>query len=314
MGLLTSMSAAKLSLYYQWRNSQQTFRLTADSGGKAIATTSFTRRFIRTRPRIVRATVATNGFLGAFYALRDATHRPAVLVFGGSEGGLGSRWEGDQLAAAGIPALELAYFHAPTLPDHLVNIPLEYFRTALEWLEKRPEVDANRTSVMSASYGTEAALLLGVHYPSLVHGVVALTPSGVVTCGIAGAQRQEGCLGAPWTVHGKPLPYTKSFDDPNPTDVPRAVIPVERIKAPVFLSCAGLDQVWSSCPYARAIVKRRRGERTILRVYPGAGHFSNGAFFEYEPGALAHDIFSPASERAREDLTPRVLQFLRSVG
>lgn len=313
MGLLTSMQAVARppATLYEWRDKPQTFALTVSSGGKTIATARAGRRFVRIRPKRVQTTVAKDGFLGTFYALRGAVHRAAVLAFGGSEGGLPSRWEGDQLAADGIPTLEVAYFHAPTVPDKLVDIPLEYFRAALEWLERRPEVDASRTSVLSASYGTEAALLLGVHYPKLVHGVVALTPSGVVTCGIAGAHRDEGCLGSPWSLHDKPLPYTKLFNNPAPFDVPKAVIPVERIKAPVFLSCGGLDQVWSSCPYARAIVKRRRGETTILRDYPNAGHYSNGAFFEYEPGVLARDLFSPGTELAREDLRPRVLRFLQ---
>jgi pimeloyl-ACP methyl ester carboxylesterase len=314
MGLLTSMKAVGHSplAYYQWRTKAQTFRLTATSGGRAVARASFTRRFTRNPPKIIETTVSKEGFLGTFYAPHGAVHKPAVLVFGGSNGGTGSLWEGEQLAAEGIPALEIGYFHAPTLPDKLVNIPLEYFRTALRWLERRPEVDARRTALLTASYGTEAALLIAVHYPVLVDRIVALTPSGVVTCGIAGAHRPEGCLGSPWTFRGKPVAYTKLFDDPRPFDVPQAVIPVERIKTPVFLSCGGNDTVWRSCPYARAIVQRRRGERTDLYVYPNAGHYSNGAFFEYEPGVLPHDQFVPADERAREDLTPRVLSFLRS--
>ena len=43
--------------------------------------------------------------------------------------------------------------------------------------------------MLGSSHGSEAALLLGVHYPRLVHSVVALVPSSVVTCGIVGAGR-----------------------------------------------------------------------------------------------------------------------------
>ena len=67
--------------------------------------------------------------------------------------------------------------------------------------------------MLGSSYGSEAALLLGVHYPSLVHAVVALVPSSVVTCGIVGAGRvtltTPRCLGSPWTLGGKPLPHTQ---------------------------------------------------------------------------------------------------------
>jgi hypothetical protein len=34
------------------------------------------------------------------------------------------------------------------------------------------------------------------------------------------------------------------------------VIPVERIDGPVLLNCAGKDQVWTSCPYAQAVMSR----------------------------------------------------------
>jgi pimeloyl-ACP methyl ester carboxylesterase len=199
-----------------------------------------------------------------------------------------------------------------------VNIPLEYFRTALEWLDRRPEVEPARVSVLGISYGSEAALLLAVHFPKLVHGVAALVPSSVVTCGIIGAGRANSssplCLGSPWTLGGKPLPHTAILNNPRPWDDARAVIPVERIRAPVFLACGGHDEIWSSCPYARAIVARRKahGEATELLVYPTAGHHVGTPFILYEPGSLASDFFVPNDERSREDLWPRVLAFLHA--
>jgi predicted esterase len=100
----------------------------------------------------------------------------------------------------------LAYFKAPGVPQKLLNIPLEYFRGALAWLERQPEVDAQRTAVLGISRGSEAALLLGVHYRDLVHGVFALMPSSVVNCGIRDYTAPD-CIGAAWTLGGKPLPY-----------------------------------------------------------------------------------------------------------
>ncbi len=240
-----------------------------------------------------------------------------MLVIGGSEGGRGSSWLGERLAANGIPALTIGYFHAPGLPDKLHDIPLEYFRTALAWLGRRPEVDPQRVAVLGSSNGSEAALLLGVHYPKLVHAIVALAPSSVVTCGVVGAGRvtltMPRCVGSSWTLAGSPLPYTAVRNRPQPPDAPRAVIAVERIRAPVLLACGGRDQIWSSCSYARAIVARRhtRGRSTRLYVYPNASH-SLGSLFLYEPGAMVGDFFVPDDERAREDLWPRLLAFLRA--
>jgi hypothetical protein len=63
-----------------------------------------------------------------------------------------------------------------------------------------------------------------------------------------------------------------------------AVIPVERIRGPVLLSCGGQDLSWSSCLFTQAVTDRlsERGFRypiTSLR-YPDAGH-SVGQLISY---------------------------------
>jgi dienelactone hydrolase len=316
MGLLTSMSAPNAPPHsiYWWGSAPQRFRLSVISQGRTLAGASFRRSFTEIRYSVRRLAVGRDGFDGQLYVPAGARHRPAVLAFGGSEGGDDGVWIGGRLAAHGIPTLYIGYFHAPGLPDTLARIPLEYFRHALEWLDRQPSVDPTRVSVFGASYGSEAALLLAVHYPQLVHGVVALVPSDVVTCGILGAYRPGGCLGSAWTLDGRPLPFTKQYDTPHPSDVPTAAIPVERIHAPVLLACGGEDQVWHSCAYADAIVARRRahGERTELETYPRAGHFVGNPTWVYEPGALAGDFYVPQDERGREALLPHVLAFLRA--
>lgn len=317
MGLLTSMTApnaAPFTMYWWNGDRPMRFRLAVTSGGSTIASATFTRRFSAVRVAVRRLDVAHDGFDGQLYVPAGARHRPAVLAFGGSEGGDDGTWIGGRLAAHGIPTLFIGYFHAPGLPDRLVDIPLEYFRRALLWLDRQPSVDPAQVSVFGVSYGSEAALLLGAHYPQLVHGVAALVPSSVVTCGIDGAGRATGrCLGSPWTLHGKPLPHTFEWDQPHPHDVPAATIPVEQIHAPVLLACAGRDQEWDSCPYAQAIVARRRahGEKTSLYTYPTSGHFVGNTTWVYEPGGLAGDFFVPQDEQAREALLPHLLAFLK---
>ena len=58
----------------------------------------------------------------------------AVVVIGGSEGGLHER-DAVALAEEGFAALALAYFGAPGVPPVLVDVPLEYFTRALDLLE-----------------------------------------------------------------------------------------------------------------------------------------------------------------------------------
>jgi dienelactone hydrolase len=321
MGLVTLMTAPYASAFtdYAWGSAPRRFVLTAISASRPIASTTFVRRWRQGTYTTVRATVARDGFVGTFYAPAGARHQEAVLAIGGEEGGIGSSWLGERLAAHGIPTLVVGYFRAPGLPGRLKDIPLEYFRTALAWLDRRPEVDAQRVSLLGVSYGSEAALLLGAHYPNLVHGVAALVPSSVVTCGTIGAGRggfrSHACIGSPWTFAGKPLPYASVPNKSQPADNPQAVIPVERIPSPVFLACGGRDQVWNSCRSAREIVARRnahRGELTQLYAYPEAGHFVGTPSLVFQPGSLAGDFFVPADERGREDLWPRLLAFLHT--
>jgi dienelactone hydrolase len=321
MGLVTSMTApyAPPLTDYAWGSAPRRFVLTAISASRAIASTTFVRRWRQGTYTTVRATVDRGGFVGTFYAPTGVRNQEAVLAIGGEEGGIGSSWLGERLAAHGIPTLVVGYFHAPGLPDRLKDIPLEYFRTALAWLDRRPEIDVQRVSLLGVSYGSEAALLLGAHYPNLVHGVAALVPSSVVTCGTIGAGRggfrSHACIGSPWTLAGKPLPYAAVPNRSQPADDPQAVIPVERIPSPVFLACGGRDQIWNSCRAARAIVARRNahgGEPTQLYAYPDAGHFVGTPSLVFQPGALASDFFVPADERGREDLWPRLLAFLHA--
>ena len=92
------------------------------------------------------------------------------------------------------------------------------------------------------------------------------------------------------------MPYTRQFDDPHPTDDPAAVIPVAKIKGPVLLDCGCADQVWSSCPYAHAIMAELTAAHDpyphVLLVSQKGGH---GSALEvpYEPGTAG-------SERGRE--------------
>src|SRR5205085_10788827 len=105
------------------------------------------------------------------------------------------------LASHGYPTLSLAYFGEPGLPQELRSIPLEYFRGALRWLAARPGVDGRRLVVLGISRGGEAALLAGISFPDLVHGVITCTGGGPVVLGTA-----PGVSDSAWTLGGAAIP------------------------------------------------------------------------------------------------------------
>jgi dienelactone hydrolase len=254
---------------------------------------------------------------GNLYLPRHTTgRRPAVLVFSGSGGGLTTGMAAALLAAHGYPSLALAYFKTEGLPQSLANIPLEYFTSALELLRAQPGVDPEHVLVAGDSRGGEAALLLGAHFPRLVNGVVAGVPSSVVHPGFPDTSKPA------WTLGGRPLPAMSpsEFGLPTPPGKAKAVIPVERIRGPILLTCGQQDVLWPSCGYVDAITARLRAHRfaapvTALR-YRDAGHLIGGLTAYY--GSMTDDAVASdggtaaAAQAAQADAHARLLALLAS--
>jgi dienelactone hydrolase len=294
--------------YFWSLNGAFTFTVTVQVSGATVARTSFDRRLAAVPQSAQRETLATDGFTGYYeQPAGGPTRRAAVLLLGGSEGGLPGPLAAAMLAGQGYAVLGVAYFGLPGLPSTLANIPLEYFARALRWLAHQPGVDPAKIAVLGVSRGSEAAQLLGVHYPNLVHAVIASVPSDASICSY------PGCRTAAWTLGGKPLPYTTDFDNPAPADVPAAVIPDQKIDGPVFLDCGEADKTWTSCPYARAILSRldRYHDRWthVLYAYPGAGH-AVGEFVPYEPEGPVSVAAAVPSVTALQEAEPALYQHL----
>src|SRR5262249_8350399 len=126
---------------YAWNGpSPLTFTIAVLAPGGTAAATSFERRFSKDALIVQPESLASVGFAGMYVAPAGAVGRPALLVFGGSEGGLSTVPLAELLAAHGYPALALAYWRLPGLPETLSGIPLEYFANALHWLARQPQV------------------------------------------------------------------------------------------------------------------------------------------------------------------------------
>jgi dienelactone hydrolase len=252
-----------------------TVSLTVRAAGQVAGVTTVRR--LMTGPGVSAHPVsrAAVGFTGEYFAPGGApARRPAVLVIGGSDPGMQVPADAAALLAShGVPALALCYFGCPGVPANLDQIPLEYFTRALRWLAGRPGVNPDDLWVAGISRGSEAALLLGADFPRLVHGVVAEVPSDVVNEALIGYRPVDQSA---WTLRGHPLPFTRQFGNPQPTDVPTAVIPVQRIAGPVLLVAAADDQLWPSPAYSRAIMdslaRARRPFPRRLVTLRDAGH------------------------------------------
>jgi pimeloyl-ACP methyl ester carboxylesterase len=307
MGLLTSMRPSKASEAAYFWGPAETFTLAVRLDGRRVASATFLRRFSPNPIRLQRLRLNQVGFIGEYWLPTVSGKRPAILIIGGSNGGEAAGLLGAFLAARGYPSVDVAYFGEPGLPTTLESIPLEYFVKALGWLRAQPHVGQKQVIVLGISRGSEAAFLLAVHYPALVNGVIGSVPDSVALCSY------PGCSGPAWTLDGRALPYSHELGDVRPTDDPAAIIPIERVRGPVFLACAGDDQVSPSCLYANAIMKRLDSHqdryRHVLYRSPNAGHLI-GTLFPYEPLASGHNSID---ERARETLWPHLMTFLAHI-
>jgi len=97
-----------------------------------------------------------------------------------------------------------------------------------------------------------------------------------------------------------------------------AVIPVEKIKAPVLIVCGKSDKLWPSCPMSRQIEERAKthgGPSVKVLAYANAGHACIG------PPSKKKDPFfvklllggtDAGNRAARADGWPKILAFVES--
>lgn len=330
MGLFWSMhlfdSGGSEDLNFENPELASPFRMTfiANTDGQAVATTTLTRVF--TTDAVSRIPVHQNGLAGIFYEPSGPGPFPGVIILRGAEGGL----RADQaalLASHGFASLALAYFNYDGLPATLANIPLEYFETAIKWLQAQKNVRADRIAVVGASRGGELALLLGATFPE-IKAVVAYVPSNA-------PGPAEDSIRPAWTFHGKPLPYVHDYDtiisaargDPAAAETTsQAATPVERINGPVLLISGKDDRLWPTFQMANQILARLLEHQHPFPdqhlSYEGAGHLilqmvpylpttaersppPITAYINYYGGTPTGDASAAA------DSWPRVLAFLK---
>ncbi len=236
---------------------------------------------------VIITAVTDNGIAANLYLPKVSGKHPAVIVIGGSEGGirLADRW-GEPLAARGYAVLSLAYFGIGMLPAQLEEIPLEYFKKAIDFVRAHPAVDSKRIAFIGNSKGGEAALLIAATYPE-IKAVVAGVPSNVVWQSI---NFKERTVKSSWTLGDKPIQfvpydttppftsmsamYLKSLE--NKAAVMRATIPVEKIKGAVLLVSGNDDKVWVSRLMSDLVIERLKKNNFRFKYehlsYDNAGH------------------------------------------
>ncbi len=247
---------------------------------------------------LVRVPVADGSLVGTFFAPADGKRHAAIVVLGGSEGGLHDE-QARVLAEHGYVALALAYFGVDPLPKQLSAIPVETVTHGIDWLVARPEVDRARLGILGTSKGGELALLVASREPR-IRATAAVVPSVYVWFGL---NFGYGAETSSWSTGGAPVAYIPSDPaadmaigrafqtggsisyrdtfDASYAAAPaavreRATIPVDKIAGPVLCIAGSDDREWDSADACRILHDRRHGARRDAKdeavVEPGAGH------------------------------------------
>lgn len=197
-------------------------------------------------------TVKYKNLAAKLYLPKSDQKVPVVIAFGGSEGGFSfGDANGEMIAPHGIAVLAVAYFKSEGLPQTLDHIPLEYFVSAIDFLETSDLIDGNRIGVISGSRGSEPAFLLAA-LDSRIKSVAVAVPSEVAWYG-------STTNSSAWTLGGKDIPaLSLELEDSAPqvsrfeaalknTDnVRKAMFAFEKINGPILMVSAINDQVWPS--------------------------------------------------------------------
>jgi len=290
-------------------NAELGFHFAISKSGRPLATAVLPMAGIQQGVKMIKLT--GTGLVGMLYLPKRSGRVPAVITFGGSEGGeMTALTEATALVNQGYAALGLGYFGMKGLPANLEKIPLEYFEKAIRYLRARPDI--GDIAVMGSSRGGELALLLGSTF-SDIKAVVAQVPSPVRWAGIAGFNERDQ-LPPAWTYQGRPLSFyplagklveakladgrTAYINRPafekaleNKKAVEAATTEIEKINGPVLLFGAEDDKIWPSCTLAEMALTRLKEKKhpfaDEMACYPDAGH--NMAF---PPFLSTQDTFS----------------------
>ena len=216
-----------------------------------------------------------NGFEGILFE-GNGNKEKVMIVLSGSNGGIRiSKSEAEFYGNNGIPALALALFKTKETQKNLDRVPIEYVENAIRCLKS---AGYKRIGIDGTSKGSEMALLAASMFDD-ISLVVARVPSHFVSEGLISEGKSKHPSGTScWSYHGKQIPFapyrSRKFDikrmlkkekelhiitfNREKDVIPESLIPIEKIKAPIFFISSKRDSVWPSYESATYMVEYLR--------------------------------------------------------
>jgi pimeloyl-ACP methyl ester carboxylesterase len=206
------------------------------------------------------------------------------------------------LAAHGYFAVCVPYFGEVGLPPQLVEIPLEFFATAIQKILQHPAAVGSEVVFGGVSRGGEGSAIVGATYPHLIKALLSFVPASHVW---EGEIDPFSTSKSAWTLNGLPLShlpfdwghfsannaapplvatptYQYSFGNASTTARAATRIQIKVFDGPVFIASGTDDAIWPSSDYADLMA-------TALQ---GAGH--PHAVVNFKAPQAGHLVFNPA--------------------
>ncbi|KAL6032838.1 hypothetical protein STEG23_014779 [Scotinomys teguina] len=219
---------------------------------------------------------------------------PGIIDLFGIFGGL-IEFRASLLASHGFAVLALAYFAYEDLPDQLLEIDLEYFEKAANFLLAHPKIQQPGIGVISVSKGAEIGLAMACYLKQVVATVCINGPSVILDFPL----RYRDLIVTPVKramehvqVHVTgALHYRYVTDDPGNKLNLQSTLPVEKAQGRILFIVGENDECLDSKAYAqRAIDQLHSHGKSNGRMlaYPGAGHlieppYSPCCFASWQP-------------------------------
>lgn len=296
---------------------------------------------------VKRIEVEEDGVVGVLFLPEGDRPHPAIMVLGGSEGGIHEH-QAALYASHGYAALALGYFRVPGRPEYISHTDVEYFAQALAWLRQAVKPANDFVAISGFSRGAELALLLAATYTDAVSAVIAYAPSAFLHSAQNAADPEMGREAATWLLQGEPLCHLwqnnkyaswEAFDSSVPhrhelaiqtalqdiAAMDAARIPVERIRGPVLLVSGTDDGVWPASRFCQMVVDRlhsRPVPQTVQWINtPHAGHAIRFPYVPTSQSTYVHPVSRllcttggrpDADAQAAKDSWAAALAFLRA--
>jgi len=301
-------------------------------------------------PSLVRREVNAPGVQGTLFSPPDdGSPRPAVIVLGGSEGGIPAESYVAQFANAGFVSFGLAWFGTKDLTEHLANVPVETFASAVRWLREQPGVDPGKIGIVGTSIGGVAALLAAAENPE-IGAVVSFNGGGLIFQSIDPDPTARVREQSTFSRGGVPLPFLPIASVPMTNEslqtayylrvflgayfaadaraISAATVPVEKIQGPVLMIAGQSDRLLGSATMSELAFERLCKSdfkpRFQLLAYSGAGHNLGATGLPGTPATLTQELIGPNQipysfggsprqiESARQDSWKSAIEWLHS--